>query len=294
METVDRVAQQLTLADGRTLSYAEYGDASGAPMLFFHGTPGSRLQPRPLDEPAQRLGVRVIAPERPGFGASSPKPGRTFGQYADDMRQLADHLGLQRFAVAGVSGGGGYVTACAARLPERVSVAIVIAGMAPATKAVIAQMHARNRVLIWLARWAPWVLGPILGRTAKLMADPSPRTVAMLSKGLPPADVEVMQRPDVLRTFADDSREGIRQGPAASVEELRLYTRPYDFALEDIRVPVHLFHGEADGNVPVAVGRDVAGRIPDCTATFIPDAGHMWFLDHLDEILVIAKEANRN
>src|SRR5688500_4433105 len=96
--TVGTPTRHLRLRDGRTVGYAEYGDPDGVPLLFFHGTPGSRLQLRALDEPARRHHVRLLAPDRPGFGESSPQPGRTVGQYADDIRELADDLRLERFA----------------------------------------------------------------------------------------------------------------------------------------------------------------------------------------------------
>jgi pimeloyl-ACP methyl ester carboxylesterase len=292
-EAVDRPARRLQLSDGRTLAYAEYGDPAGRPLLFLHGTPGSRLQLRDVDEPARRLQVRVVAPDRPGYGESSPQPGRTIAQYADDVRELADHLRLERFAVAGVSGGGGYATACAARLPDRVTSAIVIAGMAPASKAVLAQMRSKNRTVLRLARWAPWLLGRMMARLAATIADRGPAALDRLAKGLPPVDVAIMGRPQVRATFAADTLESMRQGPAATVTDLQLYTRPYDFDLEDIAVPVHLFHGDADANVPVAIGHDVASRIPTCTATFVPGAGHLWFLDHVDEILALVSAAEQ-
>jgi pimeloyl-ACP methyl ester carboxylesterase len=291
METTGGGARQLRLRDGRTLAYAEYGDPGGAPLLFFHGTPGSRLQLRDADGTARRHTVRLLAPDRPGYGESSPQPGRTVGQYADDMRELADHLGLEQFAVAGVSGGGGYATACAARLPDRVSTAIVIAGMAPAPKAVLAQMRGKNRTVMRLARRAPWLLGLMMGRVAATVAKRGPEALDQLLKGVPAADAEILRRPEVRATFVADTLESMRQGPEGTVTDLRLYTGPYDFALEDIAVPVHLFHGDADANVPIAIGRDVAARIPDCTATFVPGAGHLWFLDHLDEILALVSAA---
>lgn len=291
MEATGRGLRRLQLADGRTLAYAEYGDPGGAPLLFFHGTPGSRLQLRDLDDQARQLKVRVVAPDRPGFGESSPQPGRTIGQYADDVRQLADHLGLQRFAVAGVSGGGGYATACAARLPDRVTIALVIAGMAPAAKAVLAQMRPKNRAVLRLARWAPWLLRRMMARLATMVADKGSEALERMLKGVPAVDAEIIRRPQVRATFAADTLESMRQGPDATVAELRLYTRAYDFALEDIAVPVHLFHGDADVNVPIAVGRDVASRIPGCQATFTPGAGHLWFLDHTDQILGLVSGA---
>ena len=107
----------LGLPDGRRLGYTEFGDPLGIPLCAFHGTPGSRFMFRLVHETARRLGLRIIAPDRPGFGLSDYQENRTLADWADDVRALADKLGLARFGVAGISGGGPYVAACAALLP---------------------------------------------------------------------------------------------------------------------------------------------------------------------------------
>ena len=126
-----RTAEVLRLSDGRRLGYAGYGDCHGAPVMFFHGTPGSRRVARWADQAARRHGIRLIAPDRPGFGLSDFQPGRTLGAWPKDVVELADALRLERFAVAGVSGGGPYVAACAWRLADRLSHAGIISGMGP-------------------------------------------------------------------------------------------------------------------------------------------------------------------
>ena len=114
----DRVGGRvLRLADGRRLGFAEYGASGGQPLLFFHGTPGARLVAGFAHQSALRLNVRLIAPERPGFGRSDFQAGRRILEWPDDVAALADALGLERFAVAGVSGGAPYALACAWRLP---------------------------------------------------------------------------------------------------------------------------------------------------------------------------------
>ena len=117
----DAVAGELRLSDGRALGYAQYGDPEGRPLFFSHGTPGSRTLAQLFDAGARRDGVRLIAPERPGFGRSDFLPDRTFADWPDDVSELADALGFDRFAVAGSSGGGPYAAACAWKLPERLT-----------------------------------------------------------------------------------------------------------------------------------------------------------------------------
>src|SRR5438309_1811387 len=114
-----RLNQTIKLRDGRTLAYAEYGDPAGTPVIFFHGTPGSRLMAAPAWKD-ESLGLRIIAPDRPGFGLSTYRPNRTILNWASDVAELADALKLDKFIVAGVSGGGPHSLACAHELPDRV------------------------------------------------------------------------------------------------------------------------------------------------------------------------------
>jgi pimeloyl-ACP methyl ester carboxylesterase len=116
-ETADRIE----LRDGRQLGYAEWGDSAGGPLLFFHGWPGSRLEGRLGDEAAKTCRVRLIALDRPGMGLSDFQSRRALVDWPDDVVQLADALGLERFAVLGISGGGPYAAACAWKLSDRLT-----------------------------------------------------------------------------------------------------------------------------------------------------------------------------
>ena len=125
-----RLDQVIRLADGRVLGYAEYGPVAGPSLFLFHGLPGSRLAVAEMwpEEPTE---VRVIAPDRPGAGSSAFEPGRRLTDWADDVRQLADSLGIERFLVAGFSGGGPHALAVAHGLPDRVIAVGSISGAGP-------------------------------------------------------------------------------------------------------------------------------------------------------------------
>ena len=118
--------QSITLSDGRSLGFQRLGDPDGCPLFFFHGTPGSRLVLSQNDRIAQIPGLHLILPERPGYGLSDPKPGRVLLDWPNDVVELADYLGLDSFAVAGESGGGPHALACAYRLADRVTKALVL------------------------------------------------------------------------------------------------------------------------------------------------------------------------
>jgi pimeloyl-ACP methyl ester carboxylesterase len=121
MEIPPRVDDLLALPDGRSLAYAEFGDPDGRPVLFFHATPGYRRNPWATDAELRSAGVRLIAPDRPGVGRSTPQPHRRLLDWPDDVRHLADALGLERFAVVGFSNGGPHAAACAYKFGPRVS-----------------------------------------------------------------------------------------------------------------------------------------------------------------------------
>ncbi|MET0869990.1 MAG: alpha/beta hydrolase, partial [Methyloceanibacter sp.] len=117
----ERSSQILRLADGRRIGFAEYGDPDGQPVLAIHGTPGSRLMFALTDAPARERRLRIVAPERPGYGLSDFQLQRSLAEAASDLEQCANALGLRRFALIGVSGGGPYAVAAAAAMPRRIA-----------------------------------------------------------------------------------------------------------------------------------------------------------------------------
>src|SRR5215204_2857406 len=121
----------VTLPDGRQVAYADHGDPAAPPVLFCHGTPDCRLVDPAMVGLAGRLGFRLLVPDRPGFGQSDPKPGRSLLDWAADAAGLLDALDLGPFAVAGASGGGPYAVACGVALGDRVSRVALVAPAEP-------------------------------------------------------------------------------------------------------------------------------------------------------------------
>ena len=146
---------RLRLADGRTLACLEFGDPAGPPVLYFHGYPGSRLEARVAADAARRLGLRLLAVDRPGFGQSTFQAGRTVGGWAADVAALADHLALERFSLVGVSGGAPYALACAAQLSHRLARVALVCPLGPLDVANGREgMLAQDRVMLALATHA--------------------------------------------------------------------------------------------------------------------------------------------
>ena len=277
----------LRLRDGRTLGYAEYGAPAGKHLLVFHGSPGSRVQVRAAHGPALARGIRIIAPDRPGLGLSTRLPGRRIADWPKDVRELADALGIGRFAVIGVSGGGPYVAACAWGLPERVTRAGIISGVGPPGHGADlgSGLRARERTALHLVLHTPWLLHAVMTAGARPSRRWAERIFAWVRALASPADRPILQRPDVAECLIAGMKEAFRRGGQGPADEVLLLTRPWTFRPEEIRIPVRLWHGEADGVVPVAMGRSLAAAIPDCRAEFIPGAGHYLVFDRIGPFL---------
>lgn len=276
----------IRLPDGRQLGYAEYGDPKGMPLLFFHGTPGSRLQLSHIGPLAWEVGVRVVAPERPGCGLSDFQPKRTLLDWVHDVEVLADRLRLERFATMGLSSGGVYVAATAYKLPDRVTkAALISAGGPPTLRDATRGMRFTYRLGDRLARSGPWAVNWLMRNMARSTNQPERLRKQFMSR-LSPVDAATLQRDDVWNQRLADLREAFRNGTRGASWDLVLVARPWGFQLEEIQVPTALWHGELDTSMPVALARAVARAIPNCQATFVPGEGHLsLFLKHEEEIL---------
>jgi pimeloyl-ACP methyl ester carboxylesterase len=276
----DRTIQ---LRDGRRLGYAEWGDPRGRPLLYFHGWPGSRVEGRLGDEPAKAVGIRLIALDRPGMGLSDFQARRTLVDWPDDVIQLANVLGLDRFAVLGISGGGPYAASCAWKLSDRLTRAGIVSCLAPLdAPGVMAGMGRRNRVSLQLVGRLGVLRRILMARVAAAVRRSPDR---VLESGAEAAvDMAYLERPDVRRVLGESLSEAFRAGSRGPAWEMGLYARSWGFPLEDIRTPVHLSHGEQDANAPITMGRYLAATIPQCRSRFYPGEGHLHFVDRLSEI----------
>ncbi len=275
------------LRDGRSLAWAEYGDPSGKPVLYFHGFPGSRLEPALAGDDLARAGARLIAIDRPGFGGSTFQPGRRLLDWPHDAASFADSLGLGRFACMGVSGGGPYALACALQLGERLTRAAVVCGVGPLdTPEGSRGMMRTNRLLFGAARHSKTAVRLVTALMARsLRRDPSAALLRM-TRSRPEPDRAVLERPEVLEIFALSFMESLRPGTRGAGLEAQLYARPWGFRLEDVTAEIDLYQGELDVNVAPSMGRYQASALPHCKAHFFPDEGHFSLaVIHMEEIV---------
>ncbi len=286
-EQPGEIDHRIRLADGRTLACLALGDPKGAPVLYLHGYPGSRLEGRLAAPAARRLGLRVLAPDRPGFGASGFLAGRTLGAWAGDVAELADRLELERFPVVGVSGGGPYALACAARIPERISRAVLVAGLGPlGGRSATEGMVALNRLALGLAGRTPRLARVAVALAARWVRRDPRRYLAYMTGGAPPSDRAVLADPSYRAVFAASTAEALRQGGRGAAWELTLLARPWGFDVRAVAAPVCLWHGLADRIVPPAMTRRLAAALPHGKARYLPHEGHLSLIvRHLDAAL---------
>lgn len=281
--------QTIRLRDGRQLGYATFGDPGGPACFLFHGIPGSRLHAALAQDLAAARGVRVIGIDRPGYGLSSYQPGRRFLDWPKDVAALADALSIDRFAVLGISGGAAYAAACALAIPERLRSAGIASGMgpleAPGGSEWLRRFGRSRRLLAAVARWAPRLAAWVAARELAKGHPDGPLSIEAIAATFASPDRPLLTHPLVGAAVVDDFSAAFRQGSRGVAWDLILYARPWGLRLQDIQVPIHVWHGEADVNVPPAFGHYLAESIPNSCATYYPGEGHLVALSHMDDIL---------
>jgi pimeloyl-ACP methyl ester carboxylesterase len=276
--------QRLKLHDGRWLGYLDYGDPDGVPIICCHGAPGSRLSffcdPNILLD----MRIRLIVPDRPGLGLSTFQRWRRLLDWPGDVEQLADHLGLERFAMLGVSAGGPYALACAAAIPQRLTRVGLSSGAAPRELAPLRDFRPRERISNILIRYLPWPLLWAIYTPGLLLARRFPdvwlrsaysRTIPAdkaAGGGTAGATEWPASLPPAIR---EETLEPFQQGIRGHAWDVRLCGHRWGFRPGAISgMAVYLWHGEGDQLVPVTAARALAAAIPGCHATFYPGEGH--------------------
>ena len=275
-----KLDKQLSLPDGRRLGYDERGPSTGKPLFYFHGSPSSRLESclYVSDELLDSLSVRLLSVDRPGMGLSDFQTNRRLLDWPHDVLALADHFRIGRFAVLSYSLGGPYGAVCAYAIPKRLTKVGIVSGAALFTIPELAQnINEGTRRFLSLPRERPWLshlfLGLMLGVTSRIAPDMLIKNASAL---LPQPDREVItQNPTLQKGFIHSVRAAMQQGTRGAHHDSLLTVTDPGFRLEDIHLPVLLWHGELDQNIPIAMARYMARTIPNCQATFYPDEGHL-------------------
>lgn len=284
MKCISRENNIIKLRDGRILGYAEYGNPRGKPIFFFHGWPSSRLQIGFLNEIAHRLNIRIIAPDRPGFGLSDYKKDRTLLDWPDDVLSIADFLKISKFAVIGQSGGGPYAAVCAYKIPHRLTKVGIIVGLGPTDIDGVLQGMGFFNSLSWKYYHKFPFLMELASSYLFLQAKkffPFKPSFSFRAK----SDQKLLSSAKLQQEFIRNRNEAFRQGKKGCYKDLKIYTDDWGFNLSDIKIKVYLWYADADKNVSLNMGKYYASQIPNSKLVIYPNEGHLIFNTHNEEIL---------
>lgn len=295
--SVDHRFGALTLPDRRTLDVLDAGDRNGVALVMHHGTPGDASLWSSWSDACARTGLRLIAISRPGYGASTRRPGRSVADVADDVRAVLDARGIDAFVTAGWSGGGPHALACAALLAPRCRAAATFAGvgaygvedldfldgMGPENHEEFgAALDGESNVRAWLQANA--------GAFRHVTGD---EIIAAFGGLISPIDTQALADGEAERS-ASTMRRALASGFDGWIDDDLAFVQPWGFALDAIRVPVTVWQGDADLMVPHAHGRWLASHVPTARLAYVPGEGHISLLtNHRDVMLRELAEAGR-
>ena len=290
-EATDR-RDELVLRDGRRLSFSATGPSAGWPVFYCHGAIGTAVEATiDLREIVERLGVRYIAPSRPGVGGSDPQPGRTILNFAGDVAALADRLGIERFSVLGVSAGGPYALGIAHQLSARVERIALCSALSPFCRPHRAPGLQRRIGLPLAALAAAPELARRVGDCVLPVLSKHPRLITgVISAHAAPSErarlASSQERTAASTSFLDSACCGV----GGLIDDFLTYADGWGFDPREVAAEVQLWHGAGDPLVPVEHALQLAAALPRCRIFVDPDEGHHFFRSSLEQILTALVE----
>jgi pimeloyl-ACP methyl ester carboxylesterase len=278
----------IAVGEDRQIGFAEFGDPQGRAVFWLHGTPGARRQiPTEARVYAKQHGIRLIGLDRPGTGSSSPHLYENIAAFADDLRTIADILGIDKMAVIGLSGGGPYALASAAAMPDRVVAAGILGGVAPflgdeGITSGLMNLGKRAAPLLRLGGDPLRIGASLMVRAIRPFANTALFLYAAIS---PEGDRRLLTRPEFGAMFLDDLLNGSRKQLAAPFNDVVLFTRDWGFRLDEVKVPVRWWHGDSDHIVPFAHGQHAVALLPDAELIVLPGESHLGGLGRGEDVL---------
>ncbi|HEV8422823.1 MAG TPA: alpha/beta hydrolase [Chthoniobacterales bacterium] len=278
----------ISLASGQTIALAEYGARDGEPIFFSHGWPSSRTMAELTHTAARELNLRIISPDRPGIRNSSLHPKRKLLDWPPLLEELADRLGIEQFRMLGISGGTPYALASAWAMAERVRAIAVVSGAPPLTD--LADLSGLLPLYRWmlffyprhreLLRYSFHAVRPFLSLKLPIRLRP------LLLKLLQPCDASVLRDIAAFEACFESQRQAWRASADGLMVDAEIYAQPWGFPLEEIRVPVRLWHGKKDRSFHWNLADSLGKRLPNCTSRMVEGEGHYSLpIRHMQEIL---------
>ena len=268
--------QRLTLSNGSSIALSEYGDPRGVPIFFCHGWPSSRTMAELAHDAARDLGARIISPDRPGIRDSPFQANRRLIDWPPLLNEIADRMGIDRFRILAISGGAPYAYASGWMTPERVEKIAVVSGAPPLDElSDYGGLLPIHRRMLQLRSRRPGLLRPLFYLARPFVAMRMPvRLRPLLLKFLQPCDANVLRESRAFEVCFESARQAWRSSASGVMTDAEIYAMPWGFPLEEVRVPISLWHGTKDRTFAPELAKDVAKRLPNCQFHLIEGAGH--------------------
>ena len=278
------------LPDGAVVAFQEYGDPLGTPVIFCHGWPSSRTMAQLAHEPACALGIRIISPDRPGISDSSMQLDRKLNDWPRVVEQLANDLEIEKFGILAISGGAPYAYATAIAMPERVRAIAIVGGVIPfAELKDLKGLLPLYRWMLAFYRNRPQLLRQLFFLARPFLSFRAPirvRPLLLKMLLLRPCDAASLRDDAAFEAIFESQRRAWRGSVEGVLVDAQIYAEPWGLAIEDVRVPVRLWHGIEDRAFAVGLAEEIANRFPNCKARFIQNEGHYSLpIRHMHEIL---------
>lgn len=282
-----RQNQTTKLKNGRTLGFAEYGDVNGTPVFHFNGSCGSRLEHPPELSILTEAGIQLICTDRPGHGLSSPQPDRRVIDWPEDVIQLANHLGIEKFYLLGWSAGGPYAHACAYKYPERIIAYAIVSGLAPPDRPKpYSGLPFSYKLLLFIMRRFPKLNYFFRKQMAGAIQGDVESVGAKLAGGIPKEDQLLLQDKQCMEMFVKDVQEGFKQGWNGPAEDDITINSPWGFSMEEITIPSYVWQGTLDSNVPLLQGKYQHKVLKNSKLIIVENQAHLFLLAMWKEVLL--------
>ncbi len=289
-----KIEGSVAVGEGRRIGFAEFGSATGRAVFWLHGTPGARRQiPTEARAFAAENDIRILGLDRPGVGSSTPYRYDCVADFSTDLSTLADALGIDQFAVIGLSGGGPYALAVAHAFPERVVVAGILGGVAPTVgpEAIGGGAMEIGVAAAPLVRVAGGPIGKVVSSVLSVARPIAEPAISLYGRLSPQGDRELLSRPEFRAMFLDDLLHGGSRRMDAPFADILVFTRDWGFRVGDVKVPVRWWHGDCDHIIPYAHGEHMVSLLPDAKMFTMHGESHLGALgmsvDIITELMAV-------
>lgn len=286
ISTHSNLIQLVKLPKNKVISYYEFGERKGKPILYMHGITSSRISGYSADIIAKKMGIRLIAIDRPGIGLSTASNLHTVVDWADDIFLFADALGIQKFSLIGHSGGGAYTMGCAVKIPERLMKVGIASSAVPLANAEVRQfLPSHYRLLKSITANVPWILSGLIAVLRFLFLNETDKVLEANMQILSSADRKILSDNTIKDILVESAMEACRQGSKGIAQDAYLLTRDWGFKPKDIKKNITLWHGTNDLTVPFSGAEYLRKSLPHCNFIRRENEGHLFLFSQWESIL---------